>query len=559
MENIIYDFFIRFYDHITDNPRTERTITHEMFESMQINLDYANTSLKTINCTLKNPNNIFTTDSPNPSGENIFGDTVETNWSAYFIPDAKFFVAKGTPTDFDTASDIEKDRRLLGIFRIDEAPNDMIGQKISIMGRDTMKYAQVAVAYSYPNVIKYPTEDWAVQCTGHPRTWTTAALMSVGQIVHDIFHKMGVYHLHKTGVIDCDFNGSLWDDGTIFWSTTMFFDAANQNYADEQVFNLIHPYDFINKFVDYTGYRFYVWDTIVDGIPRPVFVFRNPTYTDGTNSLFGVSNILYYNETLLPYHRYPLMTLGLIYKKSDNDVRGYIFVATKDEVAIAENTGDSGDNMQWKNWRIGIVVEPSLVSPKDVSFAKGIAQSIMSQSMHNYREMSIVMNDFVRFGNNVYNFNISLDEPYIRITANYSCSNITWSWQSGNAYTSASFKLFSNDTTTPVEDQQFVIPIEVQLIGIAGDTMCSLSWSQLEGAGAYQLYRDGTIVYSCLIPATQEPITYNDINVNNGTSYTYWVITTFQDFTTTESNRVTLKPLTGLVGGGGGGKQYNVR
>jgi len=558
MNKILYDWFLRFYDRATDLPLSSTTITQEMANSLQISADYSVVSTKTITMELKNPNNIFASDSPNPNGENIFGDTIVTDWSAYMVPDAKFFIAKGSPADFDAADDTDKQRRLIGIFRIDDVNNDMIGQKVTIKGRDEMKYMQVAVAYTYPDPFKYPPPNWAEECKTHTRTWSKSALMSVGQIVHDIFHRMDVWHLHKTGggTPSNDSFGSLWDDGTIFWSTNMFFDAANSDYSDEQIFNLVHPYDFISKFSDYTGYKFYVKDTIVSGVPRPVFVFRNPEYTDDTSGLFGTSDILYYNQSSLPYHRYPLMTLAINYRKSDNEVRGYIFVATKDDAVIVENTGDSGQNMDWKRWRIGVVVEPSITNVSNISYAKGIAQSIMAQSMHKYRDMNITMNDFIKFGNNIYNFAIQLTEPYIHINALYLCRGVTWTWQDGNAFTTASFDFYANDAYSPPVDTPSNLPIEILLTGEAGNGICHLQWSQVQGTNAYWVLRDG-ITRDTIVPTNNEPIVWDDTTVTNGTRYMYQIVAFFIVGTSKTSNPLYLTPTNGKAGGGGGVK-YNV-
>ncbi|MHA1483300.1 MAG: hypothetical protein ACTSQA_07685, partial [Candidatus Heimdallarchaeaceae archaeon] len=122
----------------------------------------------------------------------------------------------------------------------------MIKQTLTIKGQDLMKFAIRGVAYSSSDEVwMYPPDNWASQ------TDVDGDVMSVGQIVHDVFHKMGVWHYHKDGTIT-NAVGSLTPDGVIFYSTNMYFSPAVAR-SDEQIFNLIHPYDFIKRFSNYTG------------------------------------------------------------------------------------------------------------------------------------------------------------------------------------------------------------------------------------------------------------------------------------------------------------------
>ena len=505
MSDFIEDyFFIQFYNPPTSlhpDELSARVLSSTIVESISISADFVSGQGKSISITLKNPENIFNSDHAGNS-VNAFGQDIQGtyDWRDYMIPDGQFFVAKGSYTEWLALNDEDKDKRLLGIFRMNNPKADMIGQKLAITGQDLMKYMIRAVAYSSEaDIWQYPPNNWGKD------------LMSTGQIVHDVFHKMGVWHYHKDTTINNDSYGLLTPDGTIFYSTNMYFDPS-QPKADEQIFNMVHPYDFIKTLSNYTGYPFFVRDTVVDGTPRPVFHFQPPSFADDTLGLWGTNDIEFYNEAIMGYHDTPIKITAIEYGKDDNDIRGYLITTTADSTSIIENTSQSGQYMREKNWSIGVIKEPSIhdwtSGGKKISAAQAIGASVMSQIIHNYRFLNITFNDWIKFGNFVYNMNVNLDLVNIHINSNYYCKDVTWSWNGKLFQTQADFSYFSSDD---------IVRIAPDVHFATGDGHILIYFTRT-GADSYKVYLNGTLNHT-ITGGEGEPIYYTIEGLTNGQSY----------------------------------------
>jgi len=530
-------FFIQFYEPKTKTNSgenlTDRVITQSLVQSMQISADFIQAQGKTITIVLKNPRNIFNSDYEGNSS-NIFGEPItHYDWRSYLVPDGQFFVAKGSKDEWDTLSDDDKTKRLMGIFRIDKVTSQMVKQTITITGQDLMKFPIRGVAYhNTGDVWQYPPNDWADE------------QMSVGQIVHDVFHKMGVYHYHKDGHIDNDSNGPLTPDGDIFYSTNMYFSPAVEK-SDEQIFDLVHPYDFIKKFCNYTGYLFYVKEKVINDVPRAVFYFTPPDYNDDTQTLLGSAQISLYNPPVPNYHRNPIKVLSIQYGLDDNNIRGYVITSTADENAIVENTGQSGSRMRDKSWMIGVIKQPDIKDLKDSNgdnkshYAQAIGQAVMSQIMHLYRSLKIQFNDWIKFGQHIYNMDINSNNLNIHINDNYLCKSVTWSYNKFLT-TTANFSYFSVDDIPKVKPVVYYTP---------GDRQVGIYFPQV-GADSYIIYQDYQSVKT-KTPTNGQPIDEVITGLTNGQTYTFYVGAIYYgQEVDSDPTQVTPNPNDSAIGGG---------
>jgi len=528
-------FFIQFYRPVSDT-LSPYYLDQSMVINMGISNDFVKANGAAINLKIKNPRNIFNSDYEGNS-TNIFNKPIPfNNWKDYFVPDGQFFIAKGTFNEWQGLSDTERTKRLIGIFRINKVNQTMGSQTLSIQGQDLMKYVMRAVAYHNTNdVWQYPPKDWKDN------------YMSVGQIIHDVFHKLGVWHYHKDGHIDNDSNAPITPDGQIFYSTNMYFSPA-QPVADEQVFDMKYAYDFIKTFVNYTGYWFYVKPVSINGIPRPVFYFTPPNYDDGTQELFDTSEVLLDNSPTST-HEEPIKVLEVIYGEDDNNIRGYVVVSTADSAAVIENTGQSGARMRDKSWRIGIIKSPDIhdlnINGVKVSAAKAIGMSVMTQILSFYRTMQVKFSNWIKFEQKAYNF--ALNQPQINLHINdiYVCKAVNWNYSNGLMTTTAAFNWYNED------DFPKVAP---SIICSGGDSKIGIYFAQVD-TNTYKVYMDNNLV-DTITTTDAQPVEYIINNLTNGDTHTVWVGAVYngQEVLSNQCT-ATVNPNNG-VGGGGGHLDY---
>jgi len=529
-------FFIQFYKPMSDD-LSSYYFDDTMVQSLNISNDFIQGNGKTISLVVKNPRNIFNSDYAG-SSTNIFNQPIPfSDWRDYFVPDGQFFVAKGSYEEWQSLNDVERTKRLMGIFRINKINQALGSQILSLNGQDLMKYPMRAVAYNSTNKIwQYPPNDWAYD------------LMSVGQIIHDVLHKLGVWHYHKDGHIDNDSNGSLTPDGEIFYSTNMYFSPA-QEKADEQILDMKYVYDFIKTFKNYTGYLFYVKDIVIDSVPRPVFFFVPPNYNDDTQTLFGSSEILLHNEPTST-HVDPIDVIEVKYGLDDSNIRGYVVVSTADSSAIIENSGQSGARMRDKKWSIGIIKSPDIkdleINGQKVSAAKAIGLSVMTQIMDLYRSMAVNFSNWIKFDQKVYNFALNNEEVNLHINDLYVCKNVSWGYSNGLMTTSATFSWYKPDEFPKVAPTIFCQ---------GGDQKIGVYFPQV-GADEYKIYLNN-VVNQTITPTNGEPIYVVINNLINGTSYNVYVGAIYDGQEVLSNSCDVIPNPNDGVGGGGGVHRYD--
>ena len=278
----------------------------DLIESMSISQPMLTNMEKTISIKVKNPLNFMadystivedipeTILSTNPMGASVPGD-----WNGVVVSDAEFIVYKGTHDDFVTQGDDTLDqwddkrtKTLLGIFYVEKVTYDQIAQTYTIDGRDAVALMRRWAVWDQP--LKFPPDKGVNE-------------VYVGQIIHYLFHWMGVWHRHKSdglahrtvldkGVKQLVEEEDIPDIDEVYSTNMKFSPPSIKSQTDEQILENELIGDAINTFLQYTGYKVYVKDEIKNGIPRSVFVFEPPAYklynmgdasVDDTENLFG--------------------------------------------------------------------------------------------------------------------------------------------------------------------------------------------------------------------------------------------------------------------------------
>lgn len=485
----------------------------------------------TVALTFKNPQGIFNPDK-HIVQKSIFGDDFQ-DYRNLMVPDAKFFIAKGTYTDFWATTDAGRDSRLIGVFYADDVDFDLLGQTLSIKGEDGMKYLKMsAYVNDEPTIQRFPLP---------LKVWPYSA-MCVGDIVHHLLEKFGVWHYHPvTEVIAKDAAGTLFTDhNNGFYKTSMSFKrgAADNEY---NVLDIKTIYDYIVSLATYTNYRFFCGSKFLDGdtIPRPVFYFLpgEPTAAnnvpslgnaeDNTFRLLGTSPLLGHITAIKQYHEpsdtheRPIVITNLKYTLSDNDVRSGVVVHIGSETARIKNTGDSYNRMRFRKYRIGYVKDDGIST--DTAWSKGdatrIAASLMWQSLHSYRKFEASFTNWVKFSGLSYNFDIdytgNINPLNVQIGGHYFCDEATLTWN-GMFTTSGKF-WFLESVATVVE------PLVLDFVDDVSDyatgaTRTSIAFSNMGGSPYTVKYslNKGTLTNANVTMDADNPIGTYDLDTHIG-------------------------------------------
>lgn len=468
----------------------------EMVESMSISRPMLTNVEKTISLKVKNPLNFMADYStivnaaPFASTTNPMGTAVPGTWNNVVVSDGEFIVFKGSKADFGALSDTERTKALLGTFYIEKVSYDEFEQTYTITGRDAMALARRWAIWR--ELFRFP-----------PKGTPFGTELYAGQIIHYLFHWMGCWHLHKDGTYDRTFvahKGTYPDYGLVnmddmpvvgnFYSTNMSF-IAKDSWADEQIADNKLIGDIWNTFLQYTGYKIYVRDEIVNGQPRPVFIFEPPAYklysigdpsTDDTLNLFGSYtvdsvthhvaqlNTLFYPPT--ETHWNPITITGLTHEQDVDPLRYAIKVAVKGKtVYISDDQFIGVQRMRAGKDRVGVVVEATI----DEKYCSSIAEAILFQVRELYSTVTVEWSDAIKFAPRLYDFNIDEQPNGIKIQVNgkMQCTKNEIKWSGTRYSTSTSF------TPSSMLNAAYAFP-KPSITGTAGDGEVALSWTRYE-------------------------------------------------------------------------------
>lgn len=519
--------------------------TEDLVANMSIDVPQLTGQEKTISLRLKNPLNFMTDYRTLINGQptvrlasNPMGQKIVSDWDNVVVNDAKFLVFKGTMDDWVrmgsfSDADERRTKATLGIFYVEKVTSNTTEQTVDITGRDAMGLASRWAIWKDP--LKFPP-------TGYDNA---SHEIYVGQIIHTMFHIMGCWHNHKDGTIhQTKWNGNLAasiPDVNEHYSTNMTFHTNLDHWEDEQICENKIVTDFWNVLLQYTGYKIYVSDRIVSGVPISVFMFEPPAYkmysmgmkdeADNTLSLFGsyveggvTHNVDVINSIFLPpttTHYNPITITDISLLQDGSIPRRAIKVTTKgSNPVVIDDPGFIGaQRLRDAESKVGVVVELTI----DAKYATNIGISILYQLRELYSVFSMTFSDAVKFRNRLYNFNIDTTNKGIYIVVNglMQCTKNNISWNGTRYMTTASFtptNILLGAITVAAEKMEFV----------AGTNRVALAWQGYdafeEGSTVtYQIKRwhfDGDSRIEDGVFETTDTF-YLDTGLTNGTQYHY--------------------------------------